>query len=250
MDLVPGMVTYQWLTPTQVGSYEVFCEELCGLAHFAMRGRVVVDEQADFDSWLAGYPTFAESMARPEGNATAGAALYTVCAACHGQQGEGNLALNSPKLAGQEAWYLRRQIQHFQQGLRGSDPRDVFGQQMAPMAQTLASATALDNVIAYIETLPDTPATPTVVGDAARGRQLYMTCAVCHGDAGQGIWSSNAPRLAGMNDWYLMTQLNNFRSAIRGGHRQDLYGEQMIRMSSFLADEQAVSDLVAYINTL
>src|SRR5690606_10066189 len=43
MDLVPGMVTYQWLTPTQVGSYEVLCEELCGLAHYAMRGRVVVD---------------------------------------------------------------------------------------------------------------------------------------------------------------------------------------------------------------
>jgi cytochrome c oxidase subunit II len=105
-------------------------------------------------------------------------------------------------------------------------------------------------VIAYIGTLPDTPATPTVVGDAVRGRELYTTCAACHGNAGQGIWSSNAPRLAGMNDWYLMTQINNFRSAIRGSHPQDLYGEQMIRMSSFLSDEQAVSDLIAYINTL
>ena len=44
MDMVPGMVTYFWLTPTRTGRYDVLCEQLCGLAHFAMRGRVVVDE--------------------------------------------------------------------------------------------------------------------------------------------------------------------------------------------------------------
>ena len=47
MDLVPGHVTYTWFTPTVVGEYEILCEELCGLAHFGMRGRVVVDERPE-----------------------------------------------------------------------------------------------------------------------------------------------------------------------------------------------------------
>ena len=42
MDLVPGMVTYMWLTPTRTGAFDVLCEELCGVGHFAMRGRVVL----------------------------------------------------------------------------------------------------------------------------------------------------------------------------------------------------------------
>ncbi|HEY7672984.1 MAG TPA: cytochrome c oxidase subunit II, partial [Gammaproteobacteria bacterium] len=46
MDLVPGMVTYQWFTPTVPGTYEVLCEELCGVGHFAMRGKVVVEAPA------------------------------------------------------------------------------------------------------------------------------------------------------------------------------------------------------------
>ena len=37
MDLVPGMVTYAWLTPTATGTFEILCEELCGIAHHAMR---------------------------------------------------------------------------------------------------------------------------------------------------------------------------------------------------------------------
>ena len=38
MDLVPGLVSYLWLTPTRTGEFEVLCEELCGIGHFAMRG--------------------------------------------------------------------------------------------------------------------------------------------------------------------------------------------------------------------
>ena len=44
MDLVPGMLTYQWFTPMVPGTYEILCEELCGAGHFAMRGKVVVDK--------------------------------------------------------------------------------------------------------------------------------------------------------------------------------------------------------------
>ena len=60
----------------------------------------------------------------------------------------------------------------------------------------------------------------------------------------------NAPRLAGMSDWYLVTQLKNFKQRIRGAHPDDKYGDQMALMAATLADDQATNDLVAYINTL
>ena len=250
MDLVPGMQTFQWLTPTRTGRFEVLCEELCGIAHFAMRGAVIVEEQEDFDSWLASQPTYAELNARPAGNAAAGAARYAVCAACHGAQGEGNAALNAPKIAGQGAWYLRNALNNYKNGVRGADPGDTYGRQMAPMAATLINDAAVENVIAYIQDFPDEPAPVTIEGDAESGSELYTTCAYCHGDAGQGIRAMNAPRLAGMTDWYIVRQLQNFKDGVRGAHPSDYYGFQMGFMARILRDEQAMNDLVAYINTL
>ena len=138
MDLVPGLVTYQWFTPTLPGNYEILCEELCGTGHFAMRGKVVVDEPAAYQAWLANQPTFAQTQARPVGNAAAGGANYAVCSACHGPQGEGNQQLNAPKLAGLDPWYARRQLLHYQTGVRGTAMGDQFGPQMAPMSQLVA----------------------------------------------------------------------------------------------------------------
>lgn len=59
MDMVPGMVTYFWFTPTRTGSFEVLCAELCGVNHAYMRGYVQVAEQADYDTWLGEQTTFA-----------------------------------------------------------------------------------------------------------------------------------------------------------------------------------------------
>ena len=59
----------------------------------------------------------------------------------------------------------------------------------------------------------------------------------------------NAPRLKGMSDWYLVTQLKNFKQGIRGAHPKDLYGPQMAAMAAILADDKATDDLVAYIGT-
>ena len=53
-----------------------------------------------------------------------------------------------------------------------------------------------------------------------------------------------------MSDWYLATQLKNFREGIRGAHPQDLYGPQMALMAAILTDDEAINDVVAYINTL
>ena len=250
MDMVPGMVTYFWLTPTRTGRYDVLCEQLCGMAHFAMRGRVVVDEEGAFQTWLSTKPTYAETAARVAGDPTAGQAAYAVCSACHGPQAQGNQALNAPKLNSQAGWYLARQLQHFKQGIRGADDRDTYAKQMIPMAATLADDTAIKNVVAYIDSLPEEPAPATLVGDPERGKSLYTTCAACHGNAGQGVWSTNAPRLAQMSDWYLARQLHNFQQGIRGTHPQDFPGAQMVLMAKILTDDRAINDLLAYVHTL
>lgn len=250
MDLVPGMITYLWLTPTLAGEYEILCEELCGLAHFAMRGRVVVVPQDEFDTWLADQPTFAETQTLAAADPVAGAAQFAVCMACHGPGGEGNPALNAPQLAGQQAWYVRRQLHNFRDGLRGAHEQDTFGAQMRAFAAMLPDDTAIRNLAAYVESLPGQTPGATVTGDVKRGRSLYTTCAACHGTNGQGIWALNAPRLAGMPDWYLVRQLQNFQQRIRGAHHQDFYGWQMGLMADILADDRAINDLVSYINTL
>jgi cytochrome c oxidase subunit 2 len=249
MDLVPGLVTYTWFTPTRTGSFDLLCEELCGIGHFAMRGRIVVDEPAAFQAWLERQPTFAQTSTRPAGNAVAGKALYTACAACHGANGEGNLAMNAPKLSGQGAWYLERQLRHFKQGARGTHDKDVFGKLMAPMAGVLADDTAVADVVAHISTLPDAPVAATIRGDVDTGRRRYATCAACHGADGRGIAATNAPRLQGMSDWYMARQLKNFREGVRGAHAQDIHGAQMALVAGMLADDAAVGDVLAYINS-
>jgi cytochrome c oxidase subunit 2 len=83
MDLVPGTTTYFWLTPTTKGHYGILCAELCGVGHYAMRGSVVVESQADFDKWLAGQATFGQLMA--EASPKALAALYATSNVCSSQ---------------------------------------------------------------------------------------------------------------------------------------------------------------------
>ena len=250
MDLVPGMNTFLWLTPTVEGRFEILCEELCGVGHHTMRGAVIVDSADDYDTWLARQSTYSALNAKSAGNADIGAAQYGVCATCHGQQGEGNPLMNAPKLAGQSAWYLKRQIMNYKQGLRGTDPGDTFGQQMIGMVASLVDEQAVDNVVAHIRTFPDNPVATTIAGDVRAGADEYRVCAYCHGKDGAGVQALNAPRLAGMSDWYIERQLQNFRNNVRGAHPQDYYGFQMGLMGQSIYDEQAMTDLVAYINTL
>ena len=250
MDLVPGMESYLWFTPTETGYYEVLCEELCGIAHHTMRGGVVVESQADFDAWVASNPTYAQTANAVVGNAQVGAAQYAVCAACHGQQGEGMQALQAPKIAGQEPWYIRQQISNYKAGFRGAHEDDQWGRTMAPMAATLVDDQAVENVIAHIQTFPDNPAPQTIDGDVANGEKLYAVCAYCHGADAQGIQDINAPRMAGMTDWYLASQLKNFRAGIRGNHPRDFYGMQMGFMGRNLQTDEQINDVIAYINTL
>lgn len=71
MNIVPGMVTSFWFTPTRAGRYEILCAQLCGIGHYNMRSYVVVEDEAAFGKWLAAQPTFAAVMAKPGGGISA-----------------------------------------------------------------------------------------------------------------------------------------------------------------------------------
>lgn len=63
MNIVPGLVTYFWFTPTKTGTFEVLCAQLCGVGHYVMHGTVIVDDQSTFDAWLNMQQTFASAVA-------------------------------------------------------------------------------------------------------------------------------------------------------------------------------------------
>ncbi|MES0874634.1 c-type cytochrome [Sinimarinibacterium thermocellulolyticum] len=250
MDLVPGQLSYLWLTPTRTGEFEILCAELCGIGHFAMRGMVEVVEPAAFEQWLAAQPTYASILARPEPDAAKGRTLYAPCAACHGTEGQGNAQMNAPRLAGQDAWYLIRQLAYFKSGVRGAHADDTHGQQMRAFASMLVDRAAMADLAAYIETFPVPPPVISVDGNPQRGARVWRNCAACHGNEGQGIQATQAPRLAGIDDWYLQRQLDNFRRGIRGRHPDDAYGWQMTEMAKLVRGEDATRDLIAHINML
>jgi cytochrome c oxidase subunit 2 len=80
MDLMPGLVTYFWITPIRTGTFEILCAGFCGVGHPQMRGSVVVEEESDYQTWLQKQPTFAQisdpikikNLALSEGEAASG----------------------------------------------------------------------------------------------------------------------------------------------------------------------------------
>lgn len=171
------------------------------------------------------------------------------CTTCHGTDGRGNEGVQAPRLAGMEDYYLRRQLENFRAGIRGTHPEDIEGIAMRPMATKLTDE-SIDDIIEWVGSWEYVPAEPTITGDVAAGRRLYQTCATCHGQNGEGMPNFNAPALAGQNDWYLVTQLKNFMAGYRGAHPQDTYGAQMRAMANSLRNEAGINNVVSYINTL
>jgi len=184
------------------------------------------------------------------GDAVQGKQLYALCAACHGPNAEGMAALNAPANAGQDPWYMTRQLKNFRAGIRGAHPDDTFGAQMRPMAMVLATDQQIDDVVAYINSLvlPEPP--QTVDGDVGLGKQAYETCIPCHGEFGEGAQALDAPRLSNQHDWYIVRQLENFIGGIRGGHQNDIYGAQMRIMSQMLESDERIRAVAAYIASL
>ncbi|TFH73409.1 c-type cytochrome [Gammaproteobacteria bacterium LSUCC0112] len=172
------------------------------------------------------------------------------CLTCHGTDGQGNIGIDAPRLAGMERWYLQRQLEIFRSGLRGTHPEDLNGKEMQPMAAILSDE-SIQDILNWAETWEYKPAEITLTGgDVARGRTLYQTCAACHGAAGEGNEAMRAPALRGQNDFYLVNQLKNFKAGLRGSDSRDQQGSQMRMMAQGIPDDQAITDIVSYINTL
>ncbi len=100
---------------------------------------------------VAGAPTRAAAPALG-GNAQRGSGLYRTCATCHGEQGQGNQAFNAPPLAGQNDWYLIRQLESYKAGRRGGAPGDIWGAQMRASTAVLGDDAGVRDVVAYIST--------------------------------------------------------------------------------------------------
>ena len=175
---------------------------------------------------------------------------YDYCLTCHGGGANGNVAIQAPRVSALPPWYLRAQLEAFRAGWRCSHAEDAPGHEMRPVGQHL-DAPGVDGAIAFLRSLPTRRPSPTVQGDAARGAQLYASCVACHGDSGQGNETLHAPPLAGQTDWYLLSGLRRFRAGVRGSAAGDVNGAAMRAATAPLpADDAALADLVAYLNTL
>jgi len=154
------------------------------------------------------------NSAQPAGNPEAGATKATVCAACHGANGNSTNP-EWPSLAGLGADYIAEQLKNFKDGKRANPV-------MMPMAASLSPDDMAD-IGAYFNSLPNTglEADPSFWqageklyrgGDA--GRQI-PACMACHGPTGRGNDPAKFPALRGQQSAYVVKQLNDYASGTR-----------------------------------
>ena len=180
-----------------------------------------------------------------------GAALYQLCATCHGDDGAGSELYGAPAIAGMSEWYVAAQLHKFKSGARGAHPDDVEGLRMRPMTRTLPTDDDVAAVAAHVAALLKVKPPQTLAGgDAERGKSLFMPCAACHGADASGNRALNGPPLTHASDWYLLTQLKKFKSGVRGSNAKDTTGALMRPMAMTLANDQAMIDVIAYITML
>ena len=176
---------------------------------------------------------------------------YSSCVACHGDQGQGlkTDATQAPRLAGQSAWYIKKQLLKFKDGTRGAHPDDAQGKQMVPFAKMLTNE-KIDEVIAEIEKLKPTEKADRGTGDAQKGKGHLMICATCHGQQMEGNETQGGPSLKGQHAWYLASAIKHFKAGVRGGTDDTPQSQQMRAMSMVLATEDNINDVVAAIQAL
>ena len=130
------------------------------------------------------------------------------CFLCHGENGESSSEI-FPKLAGQHANYIAKQLENFKAGKRKSTA-------MADMSSRL-SAEDMVALGSYFESKKSDPESIKDPDLANVGRYIFHTgnkfsgvpaCASCHGKDGLG--TANLPRLAGQYASYIETQLKLF----------------------------------------
>lgn len=176
-------------------------------------------------------------------------ASYIVCIACHGENGAGAVSQNSPAIAGLDKQYVKRQLENYKSGARGAAKQDISGGIMRAIATSLTSE-KIHDVSSYVSSMPSPILSESITGDIEAGGRLYNTCAACHGSDAKGLQALNAPSLVLQQDWYLVTQLKNFKNGLRAYESSDVFGRQMQPMALILVDDDAINDVVAYIGTL
>lgn len=87
------------------------------------------------------------------GDSAAGRGFYSLCAACHGIDGQGNESLSAPGLAGLDDWYLVEQLRLFAEGARGAETTDTLGQQMRALSASFDTDEERQDLAAYINSL-------------------------------------------------------------------------------------------------
>ena len=179
-----------------------------------------------------------------------GEKLYQQCVACHGDKGQGNDVLNAPRLAGQYAWYIQRQLKNFSQELRGKHNKDLPGLPMIAIAKNLTEVdvSALSVYISQLSgSTPYNNQSPPL-GDMKNGSRYYQAkCGACHGGKAQGNKAFNAPKLAQQSDAYLQRQMNHFTQGIRGTAQIDKFGRQMAMMAKIVSAKE-LNDIMFYIS--
>jgi cytochrome c553 len=178
----------------------------------------------------------------------AAAAAAPPCEACHGAHGEGMAAAHVPRLAGQSADYLQKQLDDYVSGTRENPIMVNFAkalseQQRADFAARYASMSA-----PYVAqtTAPDAVT-------LARGHQLayqgdearrVQACNGCHGPDGVGVLHA-APYLAGQSAEYLESALKAFRD----GTRKNDAG-QLMRSVAQRLDDADIAAVAGYFGGL
>jgi cytochrome c553 len=173
--------------------------------------------------------------------AAAQPAPIELCSNCHGARGEGNAAVGAPRLAGQPAHYLARQLDGYADGRRGHPV-------MSPIAKGLSPEQRATLAVFYSEqSVPAKPATGS--STSARGQVLaakgdearrVQGCANCHGPGGIGF-GGVTPYLAGLDRRYLDAALREWRE----GKRRTDPSLQMNQIGKNLSDSD-IKALAAY----
>jgi len=174
---------------------------------------------------------------------------YEFCTVCHGSQLMGNQNILAPRLSGLPAWYVERQLKNFKFGIRGKHAEYTPGQEMQNVSVELSDS-QIPNIAEWVSETRSPIAANTITGDSDLGQSLYQVCSACHGIDGKGNELLNAPPLVGINDWYLASQIKNFRDGLRGEHPKDQHGAQMNAFVAPLKSDDDINNLVSYINQL
>ena len=183
-----------------------------------------------------------------QGDAAKGQPLASaVCGACHGPDGNSVAAAN-PKLAGQHAAYLVKQMKNFKGGPDGKPERTnaimngmiapYTEEQMKDFAAYFASQKQGGGEMKNSDTL-ELGKKLFRGGDASKG---LPACAGCHGPAGAGL-PAQFPRIGGQHPEYIEAQLKTFRVSERANDPNKTM--QMIALKMTDAEIRAVADYIA-----